>query len=141
MLSLETHSGSDQKELVVMITSIEIFSWANDYLEKRISLHELESWLVSMLPVYLSNPTSEAAELVGVIELGLAEINADIRTERSLRLLLRKHLVNNKVTSMQYTDLDSTDLTVATISSTDSTTLEWTDPLPSWSTLPQVEYV
>jgi hypothetical protein len=124
-----------------MITSIEIFSWANDYLEKRISLHELESWLVSMLPVYLSNPTSEAAELVGVIELGLAEINADIRTERSLRLLLRKHLVNNKVTSMQYTDLDSTDLTVATISSTDSTTLEWTDPLPSWSTLPQVEYV
>ena len=124
-----------------MITSIEIFSWANDYLEKRISLHELESWLVSMLPVYLSNPTSEAAELVGVIELGLAEINADIRTERSLRLLLRKHLVNNKVTSVQYTDLDSTDLTVATISSTDSTTLEWTDPLPSWSTLPQVEYV
>ncbi len=124
-----------------MITSIEIFSWANDYLEKRISLHELESWLVSMLPVYLSNPTSEAAELVGVIELGLAEINADISTERSLRLLLRKHLVNNKVTSMQYTDLDSTDLTVATISSTDSTTLEWTDPLPSWSTLPQVEYV
>lgn len=104
-------------------------------------MHELESWLVSMLPVYLSNPTSEAAELVGVIELGLAEINADISTERSLRLLLRKHLVNNKVTSMQYTDLDSTDLTVATISSTDSTTLEWTDPLPSWSTLPQVEYV
>jgi len=124
-----------------MITSVEIFSKANDYLEKRISLHELESWLVSMLPVYLSNPTSEAAELVGVIELGLAEINADISTERSLRLLLRKHLVNNKVTSMQYTDLDSTDLTGATISSTDSTTLEWTDPLPSWSTLPQVEYV
>ena len=73
-----------------MITSIEIFSKADDYLEKRISLHELESWLVSMLPIYLSNPTSEAAELVSVIELGLAEINADIRTERSLRLLLRK---------------------------------------------------
>jgi len=124
-----------------MITSIEIFSKADDYLEKRISLHELESWLVSMLPIYLSNPTSEAAELVSVIELGLAEINADIRTERSLRLLLRKHLISNKVRSMPYTDLDNIDFTIATVSSTDSTTLEWMDPLPSWSTLPQVEYV
>ena len=104
-------------------------------------MHELESWLVSMLPIYLSNPTSEAAELVSVIELGLAEINADIRTERSLRLLLRKHLISNKVKSVPYTDLDNIDFTIATVSSTDSTTLEWMDPLPSWSTLPQVEYV
>ena len=122
-----------------MTTSIEIFSQVSDYLDNKKSLRELESWLVSMLPVYLSTPSSEAAELAGVIELGLAEVNADIRTERSLRLLLRKYLVNT-ITSMPYTSRNDNDLTISNTSSTSTSGLDWTDPLPSWSISPQVVY-
>ena len=77
-----------------MTTSIDIYSKVTDYIERNITLRELESWLVFMLPIYLSNPDSDAAVLASRIELGLAEINAEITTERLLRKQLKQFIGN-----------------------------------------------
>ena len=125
-----------------MTTSIEIFSKVNDYLDKRISLWELESWLVSMLNIYLSNPNSKAAELVGVIELGLAEINANIRTERSFRAALKKNQFSYEpIKSVTYPELDEQTFAYTNGETSESTNSEWIDPILSWNREPQVEYV
>lgn len=74
-----------------MITSIEIYTKLSEYLSNQISLSELESWLVRVIPIYLENVDSPIVELIGLIELGFAEINAGIRSERSFKYLLKKY--------------------------------------------------
>ena len=125
-----------------MSTSIDIFSKVNDYLEHRITMRELESWLVPMLPIYLLNPESAVANLVGVIELGLAEIQAGIRREQSFRRLLAQHSTRNLISFELYPYGSGIDETMASTSSTRETRgSEWLAPSPSWHIEPQVEYV
>ncbi|MFC2069747.1 hypothetical protein ACFLTB_01030 [Chloroflexota bacterium] len=124
-----------------MTTSIAIFSKVNDYLEKRLSLWELESWLASMLNIYLSNPNSEAAELAGAIELGLSEINDNVKTERGLRRSLRDLLKDEPINSVSYQDYYEKTFAYSDVSTTDATVLELIDPQLSWCNEPQVEYV
>lgn len=124
-----------------MPTSIEIFSRVSDYIEHRMTLRELESWLICMLPTYLSNPGSAVAELAGTIELGLAEIQAGIRNERSLRRLLAQFVAHNPVRYEMYPHQTVTNETASSASSTEPMTPAWLDPSPSWSTVPQVESV
>ena len=73
-----------------MSTRIEIFSKTCDYLEGRLGLGELETWVASRLPVYVSDPESPAGQLAGLIELCLAELHDGLRTERSIRSRLLK---------------------------------------------------
>lgn len=68
-----------------MSTSLEIYSKVSEYLARHIALRDLESWLVPRLPVYLENPNSAVGELAGVVELCLAELQAGIIAERSVR--------------------------------------------------------
>ena len=125
-----------------MSTSIDIFAKVTSYLEHRITLRELESWLVPMLPIYLLNPDSAAANLVGLIELGLAEIQAGIRSEKSLKRLLAQHSTRNLISLELYPYRFGIDETIASLSSvTEATCSEWLDQSPSWHTEPQVEYV
>lgn len=121
-----------------MSTSIEIFSRVNDYIERRMTLRQLESWLICVLPTYLSNPDSAAAELAGTIELGLAEIQAGIRKERSLRRLLSQYIAYNPIRYEIYPHQTSINETTSSASLTEPTTPDWLDPSPSWSTVPQV---
>lgn len=68
-----------------MSTSIEIYSKVSEYLARHITLRELESWLVPRLPICLANPDSAVGRLAGVVELCLAELQAGIIAERSVR--------------------------------------------------------
>jgi hypothetical protein len=104
-----------------MSTAIEIFSRVSDYIEREITLRDLESWLVYMLPVYLSKPDSAASELASMIELGLAEINAGIRSEQGLRRLLTQHIAANSIKSESYPHQSSTSDTISSA----STVLVW----------------
>ena len=124
-----------------MSTSIEVFSKVNEYIERRMSLRELEYWIVYMLPIYLSNPGSAVAELAGTIELGIAEIKAEIRSERSLRKLLAQHISGNPIKYESYPYVTSSTETIASGSLTEARNLEWLDLSPSSSSEPQVEYV
>ena len=72
-----------------MSDSIEIFSKVNDYIERRITLWDLESWLVPRLPLYFEHPHSAVGQLASAIELCLAELQGGIRSERSVKTLLR----------------------------------------------------
>ena len=125
-----------------MSTSIDIFSEVTNYLEHRITLRELESWLVPMLPIYLLNPDSAAANLVGLIELGLAEIQAGIRSEKSFKRLLAQHSTRNLISFELYPYHFGIDEAMASTSSvTEARGSEWLDQSPSWYIEPQVEYV
>ncbi|MBI4284765.1 MAG: hypothetical protein HY670_02550 [Chloroflexi bacterium] len=124
-----------------MATSLEIFSKVTDYVERRISLRELESWLVPMLPSYFSNPDSAVADLAGTIELGLAEIQAGITNERNLRKLLATHISHDPIKYEPYPyQAESSEATFVT-GATETMNLSWPDLSPSWSSVPQVESV
>ena len=124
-----------------MSTSIEVFAKVQDYVDRHITLHELESWLVNRLPAYLSNPNSAVAELVGVIELGLAEIQARIRSERSFRKVLRSQTTSNPISTQSYPYYASITEASSSASPAHAMPLVWEVPLESWSNVPQVEYV
>ena len=120
-----------------MSTSIEIFSKVNDYIERRLTLHQLESWLVCVLPTYLSQPSSATAELAGTIELGLAEIQAGIRNERSLRRLLASYVAYNPIRYQLYPHQATINATTSSASQAEPTILDWVDPSLPWSIVPQ----
>lgn len=63
----------------------------DDYLSRRITLADLESWLVPRLPMCLDDPDSVTGRLAGAIELSLAELQAGLRSERSIRMALSKY--------------------------------------------------
>ena len=71
--------------------SFELSSRLQDYLRRRATLQDMESWLVPRLPLYLDDPDSAAGQLAGAIELLLSELHAGLRTERSLRAALRRY--------------------------------------------------
>ena len=104
-------------------------------------LRELEYWLVHMLPIYLLNPESKAASLCGLIELGLAEIQAGIRSERSFRNLLSQHILSDPIQLVSYPYNYSSTIAIASGSITEAMDWGWYDLSPSWSSEPQVEYV
>lgn len=73
-----------------------IFRKVSDYLEHRITLEELEDWLVRNLGLFLSPPSKDApddaSELAGTIELGLAEMSKGHRTEEEFRALVEEFI-------------------------------------------------
>lgn len=138
MTSVVTHSGSAQNlGGGDMSGSIEVFSKLNDYLERRITLWDLESWLVPRLPIYLAIPESAVGQLVGTIELCLAELQVGLRSERSVRALLRGRLPTKTIWA-PYTDVQSEDTTSSATSM--STVMRFLEPVPSpfWSSAPEV---
>lgn len=74
-----------------MITS-ELFIIVDKYVQKNISLEELEDWIVPRLPFFFRLPLSQASEFVAGIELGLAEISNGSRTEEEFRNMLSELL-------------------------------------------------
>lgn len=124
-----------------MPTSIAIFSKANEYVKRNITLRDLESWVVSMLPIYLINPDSAAALLASRIELGLAEIQAGITTERTFRRLLMRQINQNQIITESYPSSSSFSETTSSVSISDTTVLGWMDLSPSSNNALQVEYV
>jgi len=94
-----------------------------------------------MLPTYLLNPDSEAAHLAGTIELGLAEINRGIRSERSFKTMLAKYSRALSVRITSYSNESSTNVSLSYSSPIEVTDLVWQDHSQSLSNALQVEYV
>ena len=80
-----------------MDTALDILSRARQYLDRQLSLHELENWVVHNLDELLSEPGTTPYELAGAIELGLAEISAGDVNEASFRSDIESLLADRTV--------------------------------------------
>ena len=85
-----------------MSTPNELYSKLDQYLRRGTSLEDLETWLVACLPILLDSPSSAVGQLAGAVELLLAEMQAGIRTERSLRGALRRFISAQNVAWFTY---------------------------------------
>jgi len=108
----------------------QLYSKLGEYLERRSSLRDLESWLAPRLPVYLDSPASAAGQTVGAIELLLSELEDGIRTERSLRMALKRYVAAQSVRWFEHLGDPTEDLTSS--SAARLTTEEMLNPSPSW---------
>lgn len=125
-----------------MASSNDIFYKVNEYITKQITLSDLEFWLANMLPIYLINPDTSEANLAGSIELGLAEMKSGIRSERSLKIMLKKQIENKPIKNMMCIEHHCENITSSHSSFVETTSYQLLpDPSPSWHTEPQVEYV
>ena len=116
-----------------MSTSLELDSKISDYIERRIALSDLETWLVPRLRLYLANPDSAAARLVATVELCLAELQDGIRTERGVRQLLARRVPEKSFHWFTYPDIDASEETAAAQIEIETTGLRWHDPSPAWN--------
>ena len=123
-----------------MSASLNIFSKVEDYREHRITLQELESWLVPRLPIFLSNPDSDVARLIGAVELCLAEFQAGIRTERGIRIYLTRHMPTTRIAWVPYPDESSEEQASSTFTTVGNDYTWSTQPQP-WHNAPQVVHV
>ena len=74
-----------------MNASMELFSKLNDYLERRITLWDLESWLAPRLPIFLDAPDSVVGRMAGAIELCIAELQDGLKSERTVKQVLKRY--------------------------------------------------
>src|SRR3989304_2454081 len=70
------------------------------YIKSAISLTDLEEWIVPRLPVFIASALCADADVVSAVELGLAEINAGLRTEKQLQEYLAQVLREQHVTRL-----------------------------------------
>ncbi len=77
--------------------SSDLILMTKKYLDGQIELGQLEEWLVPLVPLYASDPTSDDADLVATIELGLAEISDGISTQSELCDSLRAMLIKQPI--------------------------------------------
>jgi hypothetical protein len=81
--------------------------------EEKISIEEMEEWLVPQLPALISNPDSDDADLVSAVELGLSEMSEGIRTYESFIQYLQQAISEKLVliTERPATRADSSNTT------------------------------
>jgi hypothetical protein len=75
-----------------MALTSEIFSKVFQYLDGKISVEDIEDWLVPHLYEFLTLHPCSAVELAGVLELGLAEMSSRQCSEDEFRSLLKKYI-------------------------------------------------
>lgn len=94
------------------MVSFELRNQVQKYIESEINYSQLEEWFVPRLPVYLSAPNSANADVVAVIELGLAELSAGLCNEEELRKnlsqALREHSTTVRLVFVSSTSSNST---------------------------------
>lgn len=79
-----------------MISSVELITKLDDYFHGRISLRDIENWVVPNLPVLLDHPNSFSGKMACAIEQTLNEVSEDLRTERSAKRALKKYFFEEK---------------------------------------------
>ncbi len=93
-----------------------------DFVESRITAHDLEEWFVPRLPDLIKYPDSADADVISAIELGLTELDLNIRTREDfvefLKQVLREH-------SVVITYLRATPSTVNQTGSSNETSKQW----------------
>lgn len=87
----------------------ELLNIVDAYLERNISLEQLEEWLVPRLPFFFKPPYSSASELATEIEMGLAEIGDKTLTEKEFRTSLRDFFNRQITFALNYPDVSEED--------------------------------
>ena len=114
-----------------MSSADQLYSKLGEYLDRRSSLRDLEAWLAPRLPAYLDSPASAAGQTAGAVELLLSELADGIRTERSLRIALKRYTAYQRVAWFRYTDAASESVTSSEVAQP-VTTHDLLNPSPSW---------
>ena len=87
--------------------SFELLNKGQQFINKEISVHELEEWIVPRIHIFMVPAESDNADLVATIELGLAEIGEGIIEVDDLRRTLTDRLREPIfVVSQDFSDLD-----------------------------------
>ncbi len=88
--------------------SYELREKVAQFVGHRLSIQELEEWLVPRLPLYLTFTPSSDGKLAGAVELGLAELSDGLTTEAELRRSLSALLSEETTVSVSCDPLRST---------------------------------
>ena len=120
---------------------MELHSKIYEYVSHKISLQELESWIVPRLPYFISQTDSSVEELASAVELCLAELQAGLRSQRSIRAFLARQLGDNPIIWAAVDESQAQDTTGSATSSHPTWMAHWVDPSPTWSIAPQVANV
>lgn len=104
----------------------QLLNIVDQYLDRAISLDELEDWLVPRLPLLFKLPYSAISELVADIEVGLAELSDRTRTEDEFRSLLENSIQQVRVVWANYPAKD--EMTSAESSNQASPTVQYVTP-------------
>ncbi len=86
-----------------------LHSQVNRYLEGRITLEQLEEWIVTRWRQLFALPHSGASDLAGSIERGLAEISDGVTTEDEFKQTLLEALRREATTGIAYTEIAQTE--------------------------------
>lgn len=99
-------------------------------IDSDITFEQLEEWLVPRLPEFLALPNSAEADVVSAIELGLAEMNDNIRTRDEFLALLQTVIREHDTTLVTYHVPSSGSYTTGSLNQTSQYTLDFTTPVP-----------
>ncbi len=99
-----------------MDSSLDIFRITADYLERRLTLGDVQEWLVPRLGIFLLDNRSTAAELAGLFELGFADIAAGEADEEELRGLVLDFVRDNATVFLADTAVSTSSNAVTDIS-------------------------
>lgn len=84
-----------------MITS-ELYNLVDGYVQKNITVEELEDWIAARFQLFFSSSPSAVSEFVAGIELGLAELSNGSRTEEEFRSMVSDLLRQVDAISITY---------------------------------------
>jgi len=68
------------------------FEMVRSYLNGRVSIEELDRWIVERLPSFVPPRQDAVSALAGSIQLWVAEMNAGHRSPDEVRAMVREHL-------------------------------------------------
>lgn len=121
-----------------MSLSMELASKLNEYISRRIKLHDLEAWVVPRLPILIAEPESEVEKLASAVELCLAELSAGLRSERSIRSYLSGLINSNPIVWMPIGAPQPNDTASSATPSSPTGTPQWPDRSLLWNIAPEV---
>jgi hypothetical protein len=75
--------------------STELRDTIQDFIAAKITIAQLEDWLVPRLPYFYRFPNTADADVVSAVELGLAEMTNGIRDKDEVRKDLKRVLETN----------------------------------------------
>lgn len=90
-----------------MLTS-QVFNVVDQYLERVITLEELEDWLAPRLLLFFKWPYSSLTDFITEIEVALADMSEQRQTENEFRSLLKNLLEQAQVVWANYPAEDVT---------------------------------
>jgi hypothetical protein len=79
-----------------------LLAQVHKYIDSEIDYNQLEEWFVPRLPAYLSDPSSADADIIAVIELGLADLSAGLSNEDEFRRNLMLAILEHSTIILRY---------------------------------------